>query len=318
MERGMINLADNTSAWGMPPAARAMLTSCDVSRYPTPYADELKSAIGAYTGFPAHMITTGCGSDDVLDSAMRALAAPGDAIAFTEPTFVMIPIFATLNRLVPVIVPADELARTGARIIYVCSPNNPTGTAIPRDWIIELLRSRSAGQAVIIDEAYAEFAADSVIDLVREHDALLVTRTMSKAFGLAGLRVGYAIGDAATVAKVEKARGPYRVSALSERAAAAALTEGRQWVREVASMACEARSLLLSALRARGLEPYDSAANFVYLPIADADAIAGRMLQRGVAVRSFAAPSALRITVGTPPMMDAALAAFDDARRACA
>ena len=314
----MINLADNTNAWGMPPAARLALQDNDASRYPTPYADDLKAAVGAYTGFPVHMITTGCGSDDVLDSAIRALAKPGEAIAFTEPTFVMIPVFAKLNRLVPMVVAPDDLMRSGARIIYLCTPNNPTGAVMPRGWIVEMLRARRAGQVVIIDEAYAEFAGSSVIDLAREYEGLLVTRTMSKAFGLAGLRVGYGVGDPATIAAVEKARGPYKVSALSERAAVAALDDGRAWVRGQASKAAEARSRLVAELRSRGLEPFDSAANFVYLPLPGAQAIAARMRDAGVAVRSFTDPSALRITVGPSAMIDAALAALDDARRACA
>lgn len=314
----MINLSDNTNAWGMPPAARDAIASfANAAAYPTPYADELKAAIGAYTGFPAHMITTGCGSDDVIDCAIRALSNPGDRIAFTDPTFVMIGVFTRLNGRVPVIAPFNELAASGARIIYLCSPNNPTGATIPRDGITGLLRTRRAGQVVIVDEAYAEFAATSVIDLVREYDSVLVTRTMSKAFGLAGLRVGYGIGDPAVVAEVEKHRGPYKVSALSERAAVAALTGDVSWMRERASLARAARDRFIRALRDRGLAPLDSDANFVYLPTPDAAGVAAAMRARGVAVRSFAEPSALRITAGPPPLMDAALIALDEAMRSC-
>jgi histidinol-phosphate aminotransferase len=319
MERRMINLADNTNAWGMPPAARAALAAApDAATYPTPYADVLKRAIEAYTGFPTEMITTGCGSDDVLDGAMRAFGEPGDAIAYTAPTFVMIPVFARLNRLAQVIVPGEQLLQTGARIIYICSPNNPTGTATPRQRIVEILRARMAGQIVIVDEAYAEFAGTSVLDLVREFPSLIVTRTMSKAFGLAGLRVGYGIADAATIAQLERVRGPYKVGALSECAAAAALIHDEAWVRNRAFLASEARKRLTAELRDRGLQPCDSAANFVYLPIPRAEAIASAMRDAGVAVRSFGDPSALRITVGPAQMMDAALSALDRARRACA
>jgi histidinol-phosphate aminotransferase len=315
----MINLADNTNAWGMPPSARAALADApSAACYPTPYADELKTAIGAFTGFRPEMITTGCGSDDVLDGAMRALTEPGDAIAFTAPTFVMIPIFAKLNRLVEVIVSPEQLVQSDARVIYICSPNNPTGATTSRRRILEILEARTSGQVVIVDEAYAEFAGSSVIDLVRKYESLIVTRTMSKAFGLAGLRVGYGIADAATIAQLETVRGPYRVSALSERAAVVALINDDRWVREHASMASEARQRLLSALRDRGLEPCESAANFVYLPIPEAAVIAAAMRKDGIAVRAFAEPSALRITVAPAPMMDAALAAFDRARRSCA
>jgi histidinol-phosphate aminotransferase len=314
----MINLADNTNAWGMPPAARAAISDLSSAAcYPTPQADELRAALSSYTGFPPEMITTGCGSDGVLDAAIRAFAAPGEGIAFASPTFQMIPVFAEINRLVPVVIAPGELARADAQIAYVCSPNNPTGGVAAREDIIELLRSRRRGEIVIVDEAYAEFAGTSVVDLVRDYERLLVTRTMSKAFGLPGLRVGYAIGNADLIARVQQVRGPYAVSALSEQAAVAALTDGVDWMREHAALANAARDWLISALRERGLQPLDSAANFVFLPVDGAEVIASRMFMAGVVVRYFPELSALRITAGPQPLMDAMLSALDDARRSC-
>lgn len=315
-----IDLSDNTSAWGMPPAASASLANAaSQERYPSPYADDLKAAISAYTGAPLDSITTGCGSDDVLDSAIRALGEPGERLAYVAPTFPMIPVFARLNGLVPVATTLDGLAGTGARLIYVCSPNNPTGALIRRSTIEEAIVDRChAGQVVIIDEAYAEFAGETAIDVALRSERVLVTRTLSKAFGLAGLRVGYAIGNPSLVAEVEKSRGPYKVSGLSESAAVAALTEGRQWVEARIADAREMRDRLVIALRDRNLEPLPSAANFVYVPVAGAPAIARRMREAGVAIRAFDDPMGLRITVAPWPIMAEMLRALDEALAICA
>ena len=194
-----IDLSDNTNQWGASPAAiDALRRVADQSpaRYPEAYADSLKAAIAEYVGLPADWIATGAGSDDVLDCAFRALAEPGDAVAFPDPSFVMVPVLAHANGLRSVSVPltADYDANVSAfvaansRVTYLCSPNNPTGASLSRAAIAAIV-DRAPG-VVIVDEAYAEFAAANVVDLVRESNRVLVTRTFSKAFGLAGVRVG--------------------------------------------------------------------------------------------------------------------------------
>ena len=326
------DLSDNTNCWGVPPAAERALrdaTLATVTRYPNVYAASLKRALGAYLGVEHEMIVTGCGSDDVLDSAIRAFGEPGDAIAYPDPTFAMIPIFARMNGLLPMPVPltesldadADAMLATGARIIYLCSPNNPTGGSLTRATIERVVRE--APGVVIIDEAYAEFAAGDCRDLLRSSDRVLLTRTMSKAFGLAGLRVGYAAGSPALVAAVEKSRGPYKVSAIAERMALAALDEGMPWVRARVAEAIENRDRLARSLEARRLAPLPSEANFVLVPVVRAGERARAMRALGVAVRPFDAlpgvtaalratgGSALRVSIGPWPMIEAMLAAFD-------
>lgn len=317
-----IDLSDNTNLWGVPPAADAAIreaTSAAVTRYPNLYCDTLKLAMADYlsrrsvhgaTGaaLGAEQIVTGCGSDDVLDSAIRALAEPGDLVAYPEPSFAMIPIFARMNGLRTVGVPlvggtaldAEAMLAADARIIYLCSPNNPTGNSLTREAIQTVVAN--ARGVVIIDEAYAEFAGWSAIDLIGTSDRVLVTRTLSKAFGLAGLRVGYAAGAPALVAEVEKSRGPYKVNALAERAAIAALTADLPWVLDHATQAVAIRERLVAALCEIGLAPLPSDANFVLVPVPDAAAIATRLRADGIAVRPFTAlpaiGDALRISVG--------------------
>jgi histidinol-phosphate aminotransferase len=325
-----VDLSDNTNLWGAPPAATQALRDLadrGFTRYPSAYASTLKEALAAYTGVDQSWVVTGCGSDDILDSAIRAFAEPGDQIAFCAPTFAMIPIFARLNGVEPVTVPMttrwdidpDALAATGARIIYVCSPNNPTGTVASRAALERLIAT--APGLVILDEAYAEFAGDNHLDLTATSDRVIIVRTMSKAFGLAGLRIGYAIGAPTIIAEVEKSRGPYKVSMAAERAALAVLANGREWVIEHVVAARASRELLAESLRMLRLAPLPSRANFVLVPVARAPAIARRMRELGVAVRAFEAlPSvgdALRITAGPPPMMERMLAALEEAL-ACA
>ena len=325
-----IDLSDNTNLWGTPPAAlRAIREMADagVTRYPSAYALALKDAIAAYAGVDVSRIVTGCGSDDVLDSAIRALAEPGERLAFCAPTFAMIPLFARLNGVEPVAVPTtaswdidpDALVATGARVIYVCSPNNPTGTIASRA-ALERLLERAPG-VVIFDAAYAEFADDDLLDLATSSERVVVVRTMSKAFGLAGLRVGYAVAAPSVAIEVEKSRGPYKVSGVAERAAVAAFGDARGWVAGRVADARASRVWLTVALGTLGLTPLPSQANFVLVPVTGASAVARRMRERGVAVRAFEAlpgiGDALRITAGPAPVMERALAALEEAL-ACA
>jgi histidinol-phosphate aminotransferase len=264
----------------------------------------------------------------VIDCAIRAFAEPGDRIAYQDPSFVMVPVFGRLNGLELVPVPltdaydadAAALLAAGARVTYLCSPNNPTATTISRAAVERVVRDASG--LVILDEAYAEFADDSLTAEAPAAGRLLATRTLSKAFGLAGLRVGYGVGARALVAEVEKARGPFKVNALAERAAVAALTEDVAWVRERAALARASRARFADALGALGLAALPSAANFVLVPVREAAAAARRMRALGVGVRAFgglppvSAPlrasggGALRITVGPWPLMERALDAL--------
>jgi histidinol-phosphate aminotransferase len=302
----------------MPPAARQIVAgTVNVARYPSLYADHLKRALSRYVGLPASMITTGCGSDDVLDSAIRALSEAGDCLAYSPPTFPMVPIFARMNGLTPLTADLDDLGATGARIIYVCSPNNPCGGTTSRKRVEALIERSSTDQIIIIDEAYAEFASGNLLALTTMYPNVVITRTMSKAFGLAGLRIGYALGHESVIAEVEKSRGPYKVSAVAERAAIAALTDGLPWVEEHVALVKENRALLTQSLVDRGLAPKDSSANFVFFPVAAAEAVAREMRRLGVAVRAFTDPSGLRITVGTRGQIEEALTAFDVARQSC-
>lgn len=319
-----IDLSDNTNLWGAPPAAQAALSVTDsgtLTRYPQPYSRELTRALAGYLGVDANMVIAGCGSDDLLDSAIRAFGEPGDTLAQLDPTFGMIRVFATVNGLMVTSISAREgegaeaLVGADARIIYLCSPNNPTGEILDGALMESIVAS--ARGLVIIDEAYAEFAGVSSVELLARHENLLITRTLSKAFGLAGLRIGYAAGSPAIVREVEKSRGPYKVTSLAERAAMAAIIHDRAWVDDKVTEARTNRARFSESLSGLGLVPIESKANFVLIPVSDSPQTAARMARQGVAVRQLenltGIGDALRITIGPWTMMEECLTALEAA-----
>jgi histidinol-phosphate aminotransferase len=323
-----VDLSDNTNLWGPPPAAiRAIANAASrLSRYPSLYSEPLREAILRYAGVASPTeVVTGCGSDDVLDSAMRAFGSAGDAIAYSVPTFSMIPVLARLNGLdrkeIPLTrdfdVDAERLVDCGAAITYVCTPNNPTATVVSRA-AVEYVVEHASG-LVVLDEAYAEFAPDTFQDLLAKSERLLIARTFSKAFGMAGLRVGYGLGANAVVRLVEKARGPYKVTSLAEQAVLATLgadIDGVEWVRQHAALAIANRERLVVELARLGFSALPSAANFILVPTLDALTLADALRDKGVLVRAFAGlpaeipvfaehgRAALRIGVGPWEMME--------------
>ncbi|MFN8586724.1 MAG: histidinol-phosphate transaminase [Candidatus Eisenbacteria bacterium] len=325
-----VDLSDNTSRFGVPPAALAVLRDPDpesIARYPSGYGEPLKQALAAYAGVTPGQVVTGCGSDDVLDSAVRACARPGDLVATLAPTFPMPARFARLNGQSVSATPVEPdgtfdpsaLLAGDPAIVYLCSPNNPTGARLDPGAVDHVLAH--APGVVIVDEAYAEFCGETRAAAAPALGRVLVVRTLSKAFALAGLRVGWATGHEALVRDVELSRGPYTVNALAERAAIAAVTHDAGWVRERAAEAVAARERLADGLRALGLAPLPSATNFVFVPVADAPAVAARARTLGLGVRALPATprygDALRMHAAPAAEQDRALAILKEAL-ACA
>ncbi len=321
-----VDLSANTNAWGCPPAARAAVSRsfADSSDYPSRAADDLRHAVAERLGVTASMVTTGCGSDDVLATAFRVLAQPGETLVAPFPTFAMVEPFALSAGLrfagcafgTGFSLDVDAITAKGAAVAYLCSPNNPTGTALEEAEVRRLLE-RFNGYTVL-DEAYIDYGGRTSMSLVREHERLLVVRTFSKAFGLAGLRVGYAVGAPAVISRLEAARGPYKVGVAAERAAVAVLGgDGRRWVDDHVLLAKACRRRLQDELGNRGIAFVPSHANFVLVPVPDAASTASLLAGRGLTVRQFpdlpGLGDAVRITVGPEPLMVAVAAALEEA-----
>jgi histidinol-phosphate aminotransferase len=314
-----IDLTDNTNLFGPPPAVLAAIAHVPahaISRYPTPYADELRAAHARLASVDPACIVTGCGSDDLLDAIFRAFADPGEPVVYCPPTFSIVPSFASANGLRPEAAPLDAAAivRFGPRIVYLCAPNNPTGAALPEGLLAELLERTRA--LVVLDEAYVDFASvPSLAPAAARSSRLVVVRTMSKAYGLAGVRVGWAVAAPPLALAIERSRGPYKVGGVAERLALAALSD-EAWVRARVAETLELRARFVTELEQRGFAPLPSDANFVCVPVKDARGSAEAMRAHGVSVRAFPAllgiGDAIRISIGPWPMLERCLSALQE------
>ena len=323
-----VDLSDNTSRWGIHPGAWRVLTGDDteaVLRYPSVYADRLRDAVARRFGVPMEAVSTGCGSDDLLDSLFRGVTEPGGRVVYLPPTFSMVEIFARMNGLEPAPLdvvggglpdPSTLVDAVGPNgLLYLCRPNNPTGEQAPRTWVQGVLdQAEASGVVVLLDEAYADYSGDSFIVEAAASRRVVVVRTLSKLYGLAGLRVGYAVGAPEVIRELEKSRGPYKVNRLAEGAAVAALDDEEGWIAPTLAATLEARDLLEAGLRQRGYAPLPSVANFILVPVSDAHGVTAHLRAHGIAVRPFPGlpghGDTIRISVGPAHEVEALLQAL--------
>jgi histidinol-phosphate aminotransferase len=316
-------LASNESCFGPAPAVieAARRALAGAHRYPDPSYSELRQALSDRYGVPAGRIALGNGSCDLLLAAGEALLEPGAELVHAWPAFSVYPHLAAASGARSITVPLDAEARhdlealageitVATRLVLVCNPNNPTSTALGLDEIAAFLHRVPRHVCVILDEAYCEFSLAlgdpfASVELLRRHPNLVLLRTFSKVYGLAALRVGYALcgSDELRVA-VDQVRQPFYLNAAAAAAAAEALRHQDEVERRVAHTVAE-RAALTDELRALGVWVADSDANFIWLhlpeELPEADAIAG-LRDRGILVRAGGAlgrAGALRVTIGT-------------------
>jgi histidinol-phosphate aminotransferase len=330
-----VKLASNEVAFPPLPAVVQALAAAaaETNRYPDNGAVVLTEALAARYGVDPAQVVPGCGAVMLCQQLAQSFNDPGSAIAFAWRSFEMYPLLAQVAgaRSIPVPLvpgrpggPADthDLEALAAavddstRLVFVCNPNNPTGTAVRRPELERFLDAVPADTLVVLDEAYREFVTDpdvpDGIELMRGRPNVVVLRTFSKAWGLAGLRVGYLVAEDPAVADaVRRTHVPFSVSLLAQAAAVAALASEDEVRRRVAAVVAE-RDRLTAGLRERGFDVPDSQANFVWLPTGERTAeLAAALESRGVITRPFAAEG-VRVTVGAPDEDDALLAALDD------
>jgi len=319
---GIVKLASNENPLGLPESARrAMLAAFDsLGRYPDPNGFDLKAALAARYDVPASWLTLGNGSNDILELAALALLAPGSAAVYSQYSFAVYRLATQARGARHIVVPARdyghdpdamlEAVDADTRIVFIANPNNPTGTFLPAQRIesfLERLHERHGSRVVVVlDEAYNEYLDPELrfdsTAWVRRFPNLLVSRSFSKVYGLAGLRVGFGVAQPALTDLLNRVRQPFNVNVMAQAAAVAALSDS-DFLRRSYELNRDGKRQLVEVFDRLGLEYVPSYGNFVLVRVGDAARVNLELLKRGVIVRPVAGdglPEWLRVSIGLP------------------
>jgi len=317
----------NTNENPYPPSPRVMETIAGIRpdklrRYPDPLGQSFRQAAAEVFQVRPEMVICGNGMDDVLNLAVRAFSGPEAGIVYPVPTYTLYAVLAQIQgspvQEVPFgpdyALPLEELLAADGRLMFLANPNSPSGTFVPKEQV-EALARRFRG-VLVVDEAYVDFADEDCLDLARRYENVLVCRTLSKGYSLAGLRFGFGVGHPELIAGLMKVKDSYNVDAISIEAATAAIRDADHARRNCERVRAE-RERLTAELRGLGMVVWPSQANFVLARIQTPPAreVYESLKQRGILVRYFDCPGLadkLRITVGTQAQNDALLGALGE------
>jgi len=311
---------------------KLLLDACrtiDVRAYPPPRGSLAIKAISSFLGFSESEISVANGADEIMDLLMKVFIRKGSKVMVVEPSFPMYTFFAQLygGSTVPVMLRPDfrldvdavlKKADKDTRLLFVCSPNNPTGNQFREADIKRLLQEFKG--VVVVDEAYADFAPGSVINWVRDYDNLVVLRSFSKAFGLAGLRLGYLVSNASIVEYVQRVVGPFNVNSVTQQTIALALQKWSYFEKQINWVVNEREWLMNNLRQIDGVTPYPSDANFILFKVTKANLasaiVTERMENRNVLVKDRGhlplLENCIRVTVGTRNMNETFLSALKE------
>jgi histidinol-phosphate aminotransferase len=328
-ERTIVKLASNENPRGIGPRTRAAIDAAlgEIARYPDGNGFELKHALAKRYGVDMGSIVLGNGSNDVLELVALAFLGPGRAAVFSQHCFAVYPLATQARGARSIVVPAknyghdlEAMARAlddETYVAWIANPNNPTGTFARHEEIEAFLKRVPERVLVVLDEAYNEYLPPELrgdsARLLKRHPNLVITRTFSKAYGLAGLRVGYALAHPSVADVMNRVRQPFNVNSIALAAATAALDDMEFVARSYAENLQGLRNLEEGA-RALGLDYIPSHANFLTIKVGKAGDIYKRLLRRGVIVRpvggGYGLNEHLRVTVGTAPENERFLSAL--------
>ncbi|MDL2284225.1 histidinol-phosphate transaminase [Oxalobacter sp. OttesenSCG-928-P03] len=334
-EASIIKLASNENPLGMPESAKKAMTDAmsEGGRYPDSNGFELKAALSKRYGVPENWITLGNGSNDILELAAHALVRPGEAVMYAQYSFAVYPLATQAVGGRGISVPAkdyghDLIAMQKAitpdtRLIFISNPNNPTGTFLPPAEIEAFLEAVPKNVVVVLDEAYNEYLDPNLqyesTDWVKKYPNLLISRTFSKVYGLAGLRIGFGIAQQEITDLLNRVRQPFNVNSLAQ-AAAIAVLDDRDFLEKSARLNADGYRELTRAFEEMKLEYVPSYGNFVLVRVGDDDEAGARvnlaLLKKGIIVRpvgSYSLPKWLRITIGLPEENAAVIKALKEA-----
>ncbi len=324
-----IKMASNELPYGpLPSVAGAISAGIEhIGLYADHGATALREDLAQFVGVDTEQVTIGAGSAGILQQLLLSYVGSGDQVAMCWPSFEAYPLFAALVEAEQVRVPLvnetfDLVALAAAitdktKLVFVTNPNNPTGTIVPTADIAEFLRNVPERCLVVLDEAYSEFVTDErvtdSIALLADHSNLVITRTFSKAHGLAGLRIGYALGHPDVIGMIDRTLVPFAINELAQRAARASLAAADEMRVRVAEVVSE-RTRVVESLRSTGWELPDPQGNFVWLPVlGDAAALGFDLERHGVVTRAFP-DVGMRVTIASAEWNDRFLAALAKVR----
>lgn len=313
----VIKLASNENPFGFSPRVREAVTRALplANRYPDGAATALRRALAAHLGVAEEALIFGNGSDEIVQLIARAYLAPGTSTVMATPTFPRYKTNAVIEGAHVIEVPLkdgrcdlDAMAAAvtdDTRVVWVCNPNNPTGTMVTHDELAAFLARVPRNVLVVLDEAYVEYVTDArfprSLELLRTHENLILLRTFSKIYGLAGFRIGYGIAAPAVIDALNRVREPFNTSFVAQAAALAAL-EDQTFVAACVQKNEEGKRQLSDGFVRLGLRHYETHANFILVDVEQpAGAVFEALLRQGVIVRSGEAlgfPTALRVTIG--------------------
>jgi histidinol-phosphate aminotransferase len=313
----VIKLASNENPLGPSPKVLAIVNEAakDLTRYPDGNGFALKQALADKLSVAAEQITLGNGSNDVLELLARVFAGPGDEIIYSEHAFAVYPIAAKVVGAMGVMTPAKDYghdliamqqaitART--KLVFIANPNNPTGTYLPAEDIKNFLDCVPERVIVVLDEAYIEYlkADEDAISWLVDYDNLVITRTFSKAYGLAGLRIGYAISHPEVADLLNRLRQPFNANSLAQAAAIAALND-HDYLQRSREMNAAGMAQLITGFDEMGLSYIPSQGNFITVHVhVNAAEVYDDLLYEGVIVRpiaNYGLPQHLRVSIGLP------------------
>jgi histidinol-phosphate aminotransferase len=317
-EDSIVKLASNENPRGPSPRVRQAIAdaAAGIMRYPDGNGFALKNAIAARFAVAPNQVVLGNGSNDVLELAAQAFLRPGDEAIFAKYAFAVYPLATQARGAIGIEVQTREFGHDldamlaaitpRTRVIFVANPNNPTGTWLGPEVLRAFIAAVAPNIIVIVDEAYNEYLANErKVDTaawIAEYPNLIISRTFSKAYGLAGLRVGYGLMHVAIADLLNRVRQPFNVSSIAQAAALAALAD-TEYVAESVRLNHQGLAQLMQGLDALGIAYVPSHGNFLLIHVGDAAAIYDRLLRQGVIVRpvgNYKLPEHLRITVGLP------------------
>lgn len=315
----------NENLYGPSPKVRAALADFDALQYyPDPEQRAVREAIARYVGAEPEQIVVGVGSDEMIDLCGRLFLSPGDTLVNFPPSFgvysflghVYDASIVHVERTEEFSLDLDRAERElrNAKLAFVASPNNPTGNPLSRD---ELERLLAPGAVIVVDEAYAEFAGESFVDMVAGHDNLIVLRTFSKWAGLAGMRAGYAVVPEPLAEVIWRIKIPYNLPATNEQAILASLDDVDTLMGTVRQIVDERERMSAALSDVPWLRPFPSRANFILCEVKDIEAkeVRAQLRQRGILIRYFDSPglrNCVRISVGKPEHTDRVIEALNE------